>query len=335
MTVAAAAGSMAVATGDVVLGSEGHRYRVEVGWAKLPEGKSFVDASAVCVDAKDNVYVFTRSAEPVMVFDRDGNHLRSWGMDIGFVSTHGAYMGLDNHLYLTDHFGHNIRKCTQEGKVVMTIGTPGHGAPRYSGEPFNLCTHTAVSPEGDIYVSDGYCNARVHKYSPKGKYLFSWGESGTGPGEFQVPHNIACDDEGRVYVADRENHRIQVFDKNGKYQTQWNNLGRPCGLHITRGTSPLIVVGELGPHFVNSFSAGARNVGPRVLILNTKGEILSYLGREPLGEGAGQFIAPHGIAVDSRGDIYVAEVSNTLWPQLYGKKADQELRCFQKLVRLD
>ena len=162
----------------------------------------------------------------------------------------------------------------------------------------------------------------------------SWGESGTGPGQFQLPHNIACDDAGWVYVADRENHRIQVFDSNGKYETQWNNLGRPCGLFVTSGSDPLVIVGELGPHFVGSFAAGSRNVGPRVLIMKTRGEILSCLGTETLGTGIGQFIAPHGIAIDSRGDIYVAEVSNTYWPELFGKKPDTELRCLQKLVKL-
>ena len=94
----------------------------------------------------------------------------------------------------------------------MTIGTPGKPAPAFSGDPFNRCTHTALSPKGEIYVSDGYQNARVHKYAPDGKLLLSWGEPGTAPGEFNLVHNIACDDDGWVYVADRENHRVQVFD---------------------------------------------------------------------------------------------------------------------------
>ena len=100
-----------------------------------------------------------------------------------------------------------------------------------SGEPFHRCTHTALSPKGEIYVSDGYGNARVHKYSPDGKLLMSWGEPGTDPGQFNIVHNIVTDADGWVYVADRENHRVQVFDGNGKYETQWNNLHRPCGLY--------------------------------------------------------------------------------------------------------
>ena len=201
------------------------------GLGRAAPGFTYQDGAAVCVDSKDNVYVFNRGDHPVIVFDRDGNFLRSWGEDIGFVNAHGAATGPDDMLYLTDDFGAAVRKCTTEGKVVMTIGTPGKPAPRFSGDPFNRCTHTALSPQGDIYVSDGYQNARVHKYAPDGKLMFSWGEPGTGPGQFNLVHNIACDDDGLVYVADRENHRVQVFDGDGKYQGEWHNMMRPCGLY--------------------------------------------------------------------------------------------------------
>jgi DNA-binding beta-propeller fold protein YncE len=327
-------GAVAAAGEPVILGEGEHRYRIEPGWGELPPGMSYGDAPAVCTDSKDNVYVFTRGADPVIVFDRAGKYLRSWGHDVGFTNPHGAYTGPDDLLYLTDDFGHSIRKCTTDGRVLMTIGTPRQAAPAFSGEPFNRCTHTALSPEGDIYVSDGYANARVHKFSPDGRLLFSWGEPGTAPGEFNLVHNIACDDEGWVYVADRENHRVQVFDKNGRYATQWNNLARPCGLFVTRGKAPLAVIGELGPETVATLTRGVPNLGPRLSIVSAKGEILAHLGREPIGEGVGQFIAPHGIAVDSRGDIYVAEVANTYWPILFGKKPDHELRCLQKLVKV-
>ena len=116
-----------------------------------------------------------------------------------------------------------------------------------SGEPFNRCTHTALSPKGEIYVSDGYGNACVHKYTPDGKLMKSWGEPGTDPGQFNIVHNIAADADGWVYVADRENHRVQVFDGNGKYETQWNNLHRPCALCCCGGKKPNFIIGELGP----------------------------------------------------------------------------------------
>jgi DNA-binding beta-propeller fold protein YncE len=324
----------ASAAEPVILGEGQYRYQVLDGWGELPPGMTYGDAPAVSVDSKDNVYVFTRGAHPVIVFDRDGKFLRSWGEDIGFTNAHGAAIGPDDLLYLTDDFGQTVRKCTPDGKVLMTIGTPKMAAPPFSGKPFNRCTHTALSPQGEIYVSDGYRNARVHKYSPDGKLLFSWGEPGTGPGQFNLVHNIGCDDAGWVYVADRENHRVQVFDGNGKYEAQWNNLARPCGLYVTRGQSPLAIIGELGPETVATLTSGAPNLGPRVSIVSAKGEILARIGTAALGEGPGQFIAPHGIAVDSHGDIYVAEVANTYWPVLFGKKPDHEMRCFQKLARV-
>ncbi len=324
----------ASAADAVILGQGKYRYEVLPNWGDLPPGITYKDAAAVCVDNKDNVYVFTRGADPVIVFDRTGKFLRSWGQDVGFTNAHGAFAGPDDMLYLTDDHGHAVRKFTPDGRLLLTIGTPKTAAPAFSGDPFNRCTHTALSPNGDIYVSDGYQNARVHKYSPDGKLLLSWGEPGTDPGQFNLVHNIACDDAGLVYVADRENHRVQVFDGNGKYQGQWNNLARPCGLFVTRGKDPLGIIGELGPETAATLTRGVPNLGPRITIVTAKGGLLAHLGTQPIGEGLGQFIAPHGIAVDSRGDIYVAEVANTYWPILFGKKPNHELRCLQKLVRL-
>ena len=118
-----------------------------------------------------------------------------------------------------------------------------------SGEPFRQCTHTALSPKGEIYVSDGYGNARVHKYTHDGKRILSWGKPGAGPGEFNLPHNIACDADGWVYVADRENHRVQVFDGDGKFETQWHDLHRPSGMYMPPGKCPVCYVGEIGPYY--------------------------------------------------------------------------------------
>ena len=218
----------------IIVGDGDYKYRIIEDWAKLPDKWSFKEVGAVGVDAKDNVYVFNRGDHPVMVFDRDGKFLRSWG-EGQYPRAHGVHMGPDDSIYLTDDGGHFVRKCSLDGKVLLEIGVPGKPAPYMSGEPFHRCTHTALSPKGEIYVSDGYGNAKVHKYSPDGKLLMSWGEPGTNPGEFNIVHNICTDADGWVYVADRENHRVQVFDGNGKYETQWNNLHRPVrSLHGLR-----------------------------------------------------------------------------------------------------
>jgi DNA-binding beta-propeller fold protein YncE len=317
---------------QTVIGSGAFKYAVAENWGRLPEGWSYREVAGVATDIKDNVYVFNRGRHPVIVFDREGNFLRSWGE--GMISrAHGIDIGPDDTLYLTDDHDHVVRKCTLQGKLLLTIGSPGKSAAYMSGLPFHQCTHTALSPTGEIYVSDGYGNARVHKYSPEGSLLLSWGEPGTDPGQFNIVHNICTDQEGWVYVADRENHRVQVFDANGKYETQWNNLHRPCGLHMLRGPAPLCFIGELGPAM--DVNRNVPNLGPRVSIVSAEGEILCRLGGRHAGEAPGEFIAPHGIAVDSRGDIYVGEVSNTFWA-LAGLLVEcpRELRSLQKLVKL-
>ena len=252
-----------------ILGSGEHRYRVVEDWAKLPEGWEFKDVASVAVDSKDRVYAFNRGDHPMIVFDRDGNFLRSWGEGT-FPRAHGLHIDADDILYCTDDGGHFVRKCTTEGKVLLEIGVPGQAAPYMSGKPFHRCTHTALSPKGEIYVSDGYGNARVHKFSPDGKLLLSWGEPGTDPGQFNIAHNIATDPEGWVYVADRENHRVQVFDGNGRYETQWVNMHRPCGLYCCRGPKPQFIIGELGPGM--AVNRNHPNIGPRLSIVDGEGK---------------------------------------------------------------
>ena len=317
----------------VIVGSGDYTYRVEEGWGKLPDGWSYLDVAAVGTDRKDNVYVFNRGEHPMIVFDREGNFLRSWGEGI-FPRAHGVHMGPDDTIYLTDDGDHTVKKCTLDGKVLMTIGIPGKPAERFSGKPFHRCTHTALSPDNDIYVSDGYGNARVHKFDPSGRLLFSWGESGSDAGQFNIAHNICCDADGWVYVADRENHRVQVFDGKGKYETQWNNLHRPSGLFMTPGKCPICYIGEIGPHL--PVNREAPNLGPRVSIVDHKGQLLARLARVPsLGLGPGQFISPHGICVDSRGDLYVGEVAWTSYPSSHpGKPRPENIRALQKFTKV-
>jgi hypothetical protein len=320
----------------VTLGSGEHRYRVVEGWEKLPDGWELMDVAAVAVDSKDRVYVFNRGQHPMIVLDRDGKFLRSWGEGL-FTRAHGLHIDAHDELWCTDDGDHTVRKVTTEGKVLMTIGVPGKPAPFMSGKPFHRCTHTALSPKGEVYVSDGYGNAHVHKFSPDGKLIKSWGEPGTGPGQFNLVHNICADADGWVYVADRENHRVQVFDGNGKYETQWSNLHRPCGLYCCRPKAkgkPTFIVGELGPGM--PVNLAYMNLGPRLSIVDAKGKLISRLGgEEGPGLESGRFLAPHGLAVDSKGDIYVGEVSYTNWSTSFPDKAmPRPLRSLQKLARV-
>ena len=226
--------------GMPTVGNGAYTYEPVENWAKLPPGWSFKEIGGVGVDRHDNVFVFNRGEHPMIVFDCDGNFLRSFGEGM-FPRAHGVFMALDDTIWLTDDGDHTVRQCTLEGKVLLTLGISGKPAPFMSGEPFHRCTHTAMSPQGDIYVSDGYGNSRVHKYAPNGKLLLSWGGPGTDPGEFNIAHNLTCDADGWVYVADRENHRVQVFDGNGKYETpahscrsRWVTISMRLGYRSSR-----------------------------------------------------------------------------------------------------
>jgi len=304
-------------------------YKPVVGWGTLPDGWSFVEATAVAVDSHDDVWVFNRGAHPVIVFDREGAFKRSWGEGV-IRRAHGITIGPDGTIWLTDDLHHTVRQFTPAGKLLLTIGDPDTPSTAHGGKPFNRPTHVAISPRtGDVYVSDGYGNSRVHKYDPTGRLLKSWGAPGTDPGCFNIPHNIATDAGGRVYVADRENSRVQVFDEDGTYLDQWKNLHRPCGLAADARLGDLFFVGELPSHL--PVNQAVPNIGARVSVLSIKGDLVERIGGPFAGEKPGEFVAPHGCAVDSRGDLYVAEVS---WTAV-GKNENppREIRSLQKFTR--
>ncbi len=319
-------------TGPVVIGENGFRYQVSgENWGQLPEGCVYREGTAVAVDSEDQVYVFNRGTMPMIVFDTNGNLLRTWGEGV-FANPHGVTIAPDDTVFCVDNGDSTVRQFTPEGELLMTLGTPHEPSPRMSGEPFSVPAHVAFDRRtGEFYVADGYSNARVHKYSPNGRLLFSWGESGTGDGQFNIVHNVEVDSDGWVYIADRENHRIQVFNSQGRYETQWGNLSRAAAICIgNREGEELLYIGEYFCGIATN-DIGA-DLGPRVTVMNTRGKVLARVGRDSYGDQSGRFYSPHGIAVDSRGDLYVAEVS---WTD-YGRHMNppRELRSMQKLVRI-
>ena len=303
----------------------------DVTWAQLPDGVQLGDVPGVEVDDEDRVYVFTRGEAAVIVFDRDGTVLHSW--DRGpFVDPHGIRVAPDGSLWLTDDGDHTIRRCTIDGEVLQTIGTPGEAAPFMSGRPFNKPNNIAFGPDGDIFVVDGYGNAHVHRLSPDGSLVATWGGSGSDPGEFYIPHDVRCDDEGFVYVADRENHRIQVFDADGRVQAVWQRLHRPAGIALAgEGAGRRVYVAELGPLFRHQVPF-APNLGARVSVLDGNGDMLTRHGSQEVGTGPDQFVAPHGVAVDSHGDVYVGEVAGGQWPAYSSEPAPPSLTKLRKLT---
>ncbi|MSS70666.1 MAG: hypothetical protein EXS64_04165 [Candidatus Latescibacteria bacterium] len=282
----------------MIFGAGRHTYEVVEGWGQLPEGWAFKQAAGVAVDAQDRVYVFCRGEHPVIVFDREGRFLKAWGEGV-FKMPHGICIGPDGNLYLVDAGDHTVRVYTPEGGLLRTLGQAGQPVEE---RPFNKPTDLAFSPSGAFYVSDGYGNARVHKFSKDGELLFSWGTPGDGPGEFRLPHSVWVDREERVYVADRENHRIQVFTPEGAFLSQWTGFQRPCDIFID--AEGAVYVPEL--HH-------------RMSILSLDGAVLARWG-DAESRRPGEFIAPHAAWTDSRGDLYVGEVLEGQRLQKFARK---------------
>jgi DNA-binding beta-propeller fold protein YncE len=295
-------------------------YTVDARWTALQENWTFGEAPAVACDSRDRVFVFVRGPRPVLIFDRDGTLLGSWGEGT-FARPHGIFIGPDDTVYCTDDFDHTVRAFSTDGKLRFTLGRSGQpsdtGATsidyrtiKRSGPPFHFPTNLALGPSGDLYVTDGYGNARVHRFAADGRLLQSWGEPGSGPGQFHVPHGIAVDGLGIVYVADRENSRIQRFSATGDYLGEWTDVARPCQLFIDQGG--WIYVAELGFHAGRWPGTGSPEPGApsgRVSIFDKSGSRRARWGDGGDPCAPGNFFAPHGIWVDGQGAIYVAEVS--------------------------
>ncbi|NQW16835.1 MAG: peptidylglycine alpha-amidating monooxygenase [Chloroflexi bacterium] len=288
-------------------------------WAKVPHGITFRgDATSVAVDSKDNVYVFSRGNVPVTIFDSDGNYLGGWG-EGEFIRPHGIFIDHNDEVYLIDDFGHIVQKRSLQGDIKWTLGELGKGAEWQGGEPFNRPTDATVSPTtGDVFISDGYGNSRVHRYDASGKHILSWGEPGTDPGQFSLPHNITMWGDDKVVVADRENFRLQIFTIDGEFVDQWH-IYHPMSVLRGRGDDTAFYVGEMGPPPVQD---GVPGLGFKVSMWDESGNHIQSIGADLPGQDADQFCGPHGMAIDSKGNIYVAEVS---WTFYYSKRDNPPL----------
>ena len=277
------------------VGTGKYTYELMEGWGRLPEGWT-LGQTAIVTDSQDRVYLFNRSEHPLIVLDRDGNFLTSWGEGV-LTAAHGMFMDADENLYLPVINSHVVLKYSSQGNLLMTLGTWDQPSDTgWSGDfrdtvqraagPFHRPSDVALSPEGEIYVSDGYGNARVHKFTADGRLTLSWGAPGkTGPGEFHVPHGVWVHTDGRVFVADRENNRLQIFSPDGEFLTQWTDLARPCDIYIDSDQTVYVV-----------------ELNALVSILNIEGELLA---RWPSPTGTGDGDGGHAVWLDSHGDMYV------------------------------
>ncbi len=317
-------------------------YRALESWPRFPADGPSGEAVAVACDSRDRVFVFFRGPRPVQVYQRDGTFVAAWGEGL-FVRPHGLFIGPDDTVYCTDDCDHTVRAFTPDGRLLMTLGTRGRhsdtGATsndyrtiRRAGPPFHYPTNLALGPTGDLYVTDGYANARVHRFAPDGRFLQSWGEPGSGPGQFHVPHGLAVDRDGTVYVADRENSRVQLFSADGAYRGEWTDVARPCQIVIDR--DGWVFVAELGFRAGRWPGTGDHEpgaTGGRVSVFDRAGTLHARWGGGDDPCAPGDFFAPHGLGVDSHGDLYVAEVALSAG----GRKGLVPASChtLQKFVR--
>ncbi|HUG91207.1 MAG TPA: peptidyl-alpha-hydroxyglycine alpha-amidating lyase family protein [Planctomycetaceae bacterium] len=325
-------------------GADAHRYRVVAGWPRLPAGCDLVEVAAVATDSQDRVYVFNRGRRPVVVFSEDGDFLHAWGEGL-FARAHGITIGPDDAVYCVDDVDHTVRKFTTDGRLLMTLGASGRfsdtGATsldfrtiQQSGPPFHYPTDLALAPSGELYVSDGYGNARVHRFSAEGTLIGSWGEPGDGPGQFRIPHGIAVDAQGRVYVADRENSRIQRFTRDGESLDEWADIARPCEVFIDPDGA--VYVAELGYRAGMWPGISAPHpdaTGGRLSVFNLDGELLTHWGGGENPCAPGDFFAPHDVWVDRRGSVYVSEVVMSAG----GNRGlvPSDCHCVQKFARIE
>ena len=312
-------------------------YEANDDWAKVPRGWSFGEVAGVATDSRSRVYVFSRSEHPMMVFDRDGEFLASWGEDV-FVKPHNVRVSPDGFLFCSDMRDHTVRKFTPEGKLLMTLGTPGlpsdtgaeggnYKTVKRSAGPFNGPTDVAFGPGGDLYICDGYANARIHRFSASGRLLFSWGAPGDGPGEFCLPHGALIEKGSTLYVMDRENNRVQLFNLKGEFISQWTDFAGPTGIAIAGDGNLWLCEFGYDPTVPTKYSVPShgKRILPRLTVRSPVGELIAkFEGEDKCA--AGSFFAPHSLCVDPSGDIYVAEVPMT-------RRAPRQCHTLQKLVK--
>jgi hypothetical protein len=309
------------------------RYELDPEFGKPPEGWEYVDVVGVRVDSRDRVYVFNRGPHPVVVFERTGKLLGSWGEGV-FARAHGLEIGPDDSVYCVGDLDHAVRKFTLDGKLLMTLGTPGQPSDTgwtgsyddlRGGPPFNRPTNLAVGADGDLYVADGYGNCKTHRFSPDGELIRSWGEAGVGPGHFRLPHGACAEPDGSVLIGDRMNDRVQRFSPSGEYLGEWTDVRQPDDIY--RDRDGVYYVAELG----HQRPEGTR-LGARVSMRDRDGKILSAWGDEGDPTAPGNMASPHGVCVDSRGDLYVGEVTYT--SRISRGVLPPGTHVFQKFVRV-
>ena len=304
---------------SMVVGTGRFQYKAIEHWGQLPSGWEYVDVVGVATDSRDHVYVFNRGDHPMVVFDSGGTFLTEWGAG-DFVRPHGITIGPDDRIYLTDDIGHAVYEYNLKGERLKTLGPSGqpsntgvtefdYRSMKQAAGPYHFPTNLALASDGQMFVSDGYGNARVHRFNTEGQLIQSWGEPGDGPGQFHLPHGVFLDSNNRVFVADRENNRLQIFSTDGIFQDQWTDVVRPTNIFIDAEDN--VFVSEVGKRagLFPWMEPDPSETGGRVSIFDSKGNLMARWGGGNDPVAATDFFVPHDVWLDSNGNIYIGEVT--------------------------
>lgn len=283
-------------------------YQVDPSWPQRPAGIAWDQMPGVAVDRQDRIWLFTRAKPPVQVYDAAGKFLFGWGEDV-IGMAHQIRFDRQGNVWLADVGKHAVMQFTPEGKLLRTLGTPGEAGE--DDRHLNKPTDMTITPEGDVFVTDGYGNARVVHFDKGGTFVKAWGKLGTGPGEFSLPHSIVVDSKGRLYVADRNNVRVQVFDQQGKFLAEWRHLLVPWSLWISSqdeiwacGSSPMVWRPEDG-------ALGCPPKDQLVMKFDPSGRALAlwtFPKAEDGQEKPGEVNWVHSLALDSKGNLYLVDI---------------------------
>jgi len=297
-------------------------YEVDASWPQRPAGVHFGHVPGIAVDRQDNVWIFTRTNNPVQVYSADGKFIRAWGDGV-ISNAHHLKIDRAGHIWLSDVGLHVVRKFTPEGKLLQTFGVPGE-----KGEDqrrLNMPTDVALAPNGDVFISDGYGNNRVVHFDQTGKFLRQWGTLGTGPQHFSIPHAIDMDSKGRLYVADRNNVRVQVFSQAGKLLDSWANVIVPWGFWISPKDEIWVCGSSPMPWRNDPKYPGAPLSCPpkdQIFMKFDPSGKATQLWTVPKGEDGkeqpGDLNWLHCVAFDSKGNLYAGDI--------IGKRAQKFVR---------
>jgi streptogramin lyase len=286
-------------------------YRLDPAWPRKPAEATWAGMSSMAVDAAGNIWTFNRGNIPVQVYRADGTLVRSWGQG-AFKNPHQLQIDRDGNVWTADDGNHTVRKFTPDGKLLLTLGAEGQ--PGDDNAHFNRPTDVVVTPAGDVFISDGYGNNRIVHYDRNGKFVKSWGKLGVAAGELSVPHSIDVDSKGRLYVADRNNVRVQVFDQSGKFLAEWRNVMVPWTIWISP-RDEIYICGSSPMQWSETPESAMLGLPPKdqvVMKFDPDGRVREVwvFPRGVNGqEKPGDLNVVHGIAVDASGALYLGDVT--------------------------